>query len=237
MQHGVAKATIFPEANPPTTQLTQIPTHTMSSHSNCNCTLQPHAPYLCTLPSPPPTPPQAREPMLAGLVECLRLTPPRCPPEQPPDLSRRMWSIAKAYWMQAGATTAAAAAQQARLAGALAALKGGQGGVGPTGVKGGPALGSLLVQLQSQGGGSVSKQQLAAAQALVAAGGEDQLRCTAVVSALWGMASIGGPLFFQQELDALCQVRNWLMMNAQECTCTARAWCENFPCFCCALSR
>jgi hypothetical protein len=126
--------------------------------------------------------------------------------------------------MQAGATTAAAAAQQARLAGALAGLKGGlnpgalQGGglnqLNPTtGVKGGPVLGSLLVQLQSQGGGAVSKQQLAAAQALVAAGGEDTLRCTAVVSALWGMAAIGGPLFFQQELDALCQVRGVLCQS------------------------
>jgi hypothetical protein len=67
-------------------------------------------------------------------------------------------------------------------------------------------LGPLLAQLQAKGGGVLSKQQLAAAQALVASRGEDQLRRSAVVSALWGMASLGGALFFKQELDALCQV-------------------------------
>lgn len=150
---------------------------------------------------------QSREPLAAGLVESLRLTPPRSAPHHPTDLSRRLWSIAKAYWMQAGATTAAAAQQQL-LAGALAAqgVRGGQALLGSAGGKGGPALGPLLAQLQAKGGGALTKQQLAAAQALVASRGEDQLRRTAVVSALWGMASIGGPLFFQQEMDALCRV-------------------------------
>ena len=132
--------------------------------------------------------------------------------------------------MQPGPTAAAAAAQQllaaggpgggAPLEGGSALLGAATGGVLTQGAgakasqpKGGegpgqPAvLGSLLVQLQSRGDGVVSKAQLAAAQALVAARGEDQLRRVAVVSALWGLACIGGPLFFQQELDALCQVR------------------------------
>jgi len=141
-----------------------------------------------------------------GLVEALRLTPPRTAPHQPPDLSRRLWSIAKAYWMQAGATTAAAAQQQL-LSGGLAAGQGPQWQqlLGAAGAKGGPALGALLAQLQSSGG-AVSKQQLAAAQALIQARSEDQLRRTAVVSALWGMSAIGGALFFQQDMEALCQV-------------------------------
>lgn len=142
---------------------------------------------------------------MTGLVEALRLTPPRCPPHQPPDLTRRLWSIAKAYWMQPGAVTAAAA-QQALLAGALAGQgRHGQQMLGLAGARGGSALGPLLAQLQARGG-AVSKQQLAAAQALVSVKGEDQLRRTAVVSALWGLSCIGGALFFQQDMDALCQV-------------------------------
>lgn len=159
---------------------------------------------------------------MAGLVEALRLTPPRSAPQQPPDLSRRMWSIAKAYWMTSGAPTAAAAAQQLlltepRAAAAAGSVSGGQqggglaglGSSGSGGAGGGGAagLGPLLAALQARGGGAqLSRQQLAAAQALVAARGEDQLRRVAVVSALWGLASLGGALFFDQEVEALCQV-------------------------------
>jgi hypothetical protein len=147
-------------------------------------------------------------------MEGLRLTPPRSTQHQPADLSRRLWSIAKAYWMQAGATTAVAAQQQ------LLAAQGVRGSalLGAAEAKGGPALGPLLVQLQAKGGGVLSKHQLAAAQALVASRGEDQLRRSAVVSALWGMASIGGALFFKQEMDALCQV------GVLSC-CTAGTYC------------
>jgi hypothetical protein len=176
-------------------------------------------PLLCR---PLLLPQQSREPLVSGLVEALRLTPPRVAPHQPPDLTRRLWSIARAYWMQAGPTAATAAAQQLLSSPAAAAAGEGHSSGGGDVIQGtaataaaaaagvgskGPKLGPLLAELQSKAaGGVLSKQQLAAAQALVAARGEDSLRRVSVVSALWGLASLGGPLFFTQEVEALCQV-------------------------------
>lgn len=75
----------------------------------------------------------------------------------------------------------------------------------PTDTAAGSGLGSLLAQLQV-GGVTLTRQQLAAAQALIQCRQQDLVRGQAFVSAMWGMSVIGGPLFFQQEMDALCQV-------------------------------
>lgn len=163
---------------------------------------------------------QARDRRVLGLVECLRLTHPRSPPQQPASISKRLWAIAKVYWLRAGA--GGAAAQQelltaTRMAAAAesAPKAGGPGGhvspFEPPGLKaagpGGavPSLGPLLAQLQSSGL-TLTRQQLAAAQALIRSRQEEQLRKEAFVNAIWGMSAIGGPLFFQQEMDAICQV-------------------------------
>lgn len=153
---------------------------------------------------------QARDRVVLGLAECLRLTPPRTAAHQPADLPRRLWSVAKAYWLQAAS---ASAAQQQLLAAtqAAAATAGQQQAVqqlqqllsrSPSG----PRLGALLVQLQA-GGRPLTKQQLAAAQALVQAVACEQQRHAAAVAGLWGLACIGGHMFFSQEMGALCQVR------------------------------
>jgi hypothetical protein len=148
-----------------------------------------------------------------GLVECLRLAAPSAPSHQDPAISQRLWSIAKAYWLQAGA--AATAAQQQLLAAARVAAANGQGsptgsidGGGSAGLQGSsvPSLGPLLAGLQAAGL-KLSRAQLAAAQSLISSRQEDALRQQAWVSALWGLAAIGGPLFFQAEVDALAQVR------------------------------
>lgn len=147
-------------------------------------------------------------------MECLRLTSPRTPAQQDPtnSITKRLWSIAKAYWLQAGAA-ATAAEQQLLAATQLAAtqapcnsgtLQGGQLNGAAAGEV--PSLGPLLVALQAAGL-KLSRQQLAAAQSLIHSRQEDQLRQQAWVHALWGLAAIGGPLFFQQEMEALCQVR------------------------------
>eukprot|EP00878_Enallax_costatus_P012311 GHUV01012859.1.p1 GENE.GHUV01012859.1~~GHUV01012859.1.p1 ORF type:complete len:594 (+),score=212.85 GHUV01012859.1:1627-3408(+) len=167
----------------------------------------------------------ARDRRVLGLVECLRLTPPRSPPQQPASISKRLWSIAKAYWLQAGSS--AAAAQQelltaTRMAAAAAKTAGGPNGVSqPSVLNGGagdsvPSLGPLLAQLQASGL-SLNRQQLAAAQALIRSRQQEQQRQQACVSALWAMSAIGGPLFFQQDMDALCQVR--VCCNRQRRTC------------------
>lgn len=151
--------------------------------------------------------PQARDRRVRGLVECLRLVPPRSAPHQPANLSQRLWSIAKDYWLQAGA--AASAAQQQLLAAAQAAAGGGSGQQGGAGMQLGGAgelvISSLLAQLQLAGV-VLSRQQLAAAQTLVRARQEQQLRRSAFVSGLWGLSVLGGDLFFQQDMEALLQV-------------------------------
>lgn len=78
-----------------------------------------------------------------------------------------------------------------------------------------PSLGPLLAQLQHSGL-TLNKQQLAAAQALIRSRQQDQLRQAAFVCAMWGMSVIGGPLFFQQEMAALCQVREGVMGGGKE---------------------
>uniref|UniRef100_A0A383WBY4 RAP domain-containing protein n=1 Tax=Tetradesmus obliquus TaxID=3088 RepID=A0A383WBY4_TETOB len=158
----------------------------------------------------------ARDRRVLGLVECLRLAAPRAPAHQDPAISQRLWSIAKAYWLQAGA--AATAAQQQLLAAARVAAANGQGW--PAGSSSSssssssaaalngsavPSLGPLLAGLQAAGL-SLSREQLAAAQSLISARQEDALRQQAWVAALWGLAAIGGPLFFTAEVDALAQV-------------------------------
>jgi hypothetical protein len=165
------------------------------------------------------SPLQARDRRVLGLVECLRLAAPRAPPHQEPAITQRLWSIAKAYWLQAGA--AATAAQQQLLAAARGAAADGRGsptdssGSSSSSSSGGsaalngsavPSLGPLLAGLQAAGL-KLSRDQLAAAQSLISARQEDAVRQQAWVSALWGLASIGGPLFFQAEVDALAQVR------------------------------
>lgn len=156
--------------------------------------------------------PQARDRRVLGLLECLRLAAPRAPAHQDPAISQRLWSIAKAYWLQAGA--AATAAQQQLLAAARVAAANGQGS--PDGSSSSssaaalngsavPSLGPLLAGLQAAGL-SLSREQLAAAQSLISARQEDALRQQAWVAALWGLAAIGGPLFFTAEVDALAQV-------------------------------
>jgi hypothetical protein len=156
---------------------------------------------------------QARDGRVLGLVECLRLAAPRAPAHQEPAITQRLWSIAKAYWLQAGA--AATAAQQQLLAAArlAAADRGSPGDTSGSSSSSAalngsavPSLGPLLAGLQAAGL-RLSREQLAAAQSLISARQEDAVRQQAWVSALWGLASIGGPLFFQAEVDALAQVR------------------------------
>eukprot|EP00775_Hariotina_reticulata_P003606 gene3606-3870_t len=105
--------------------------------------------------SPMQTQSLARDRVVVGLVECLRLTPPRTAPHQPPSLSQRLWAIAKAYW---------------------------------------------------SAGLSLNRQQLAAAQTLIQSRQQTQLVQQACAGAVWGLSVIGGPLFFQQEMEALCGV-------------------------------
>jgi hypothetical protein len=151
-----------------------------------------------------PPSPQARDRRVLGLVECLRLAAPRSPPHQDPAITQRLWSIAKAYWLQAGA--AATAAQQQLLAAAREAAASGQAPPGALNGAAVPQLGPLLAGLQAAGL-RLSREQLAAAQSLISARQEDAVRQQAWVAALWGLAAIGGPLFFQAEVDALAQVR------------------------------
>lgn len=157
---------------------------------------------------------QARDRRVLGLVECLRLTPPRSPPQQPASISKRLWDIAKAYWLHAGAAGAAAqqelltASRMAAATGVAAAEADGGAGLSvASGLNGGsvPSLGPLLAQLQSSGL-TLTRQQLAAAQVLIRSRQEEQLRQQAFVNAIWAMSALGGPLFFQQEMDAICQV-------------------------------
>jgi hypothetical protein len=169
-----------------------------------------------------------------GLVECLRLAAPRAPAHQDPAITQRLWSIAKAYWLQAGA--AATAAQQqllaaARVAAADRGSPGDSSGSSSSALNGSavPSLGPLLAGLQAAGM-RLSREQLAAAQSLISARQEDAVRQQAWVSALWGLASIGGHLFFQAEVDALAQVREGVLPGTDrrhslsyKCSCTASA--------------
>eukprot|EP00878_Enallax_costatus_P034837 GHUV01038721.1.p1 GENE.GHUV01038721.1~~GHUV01038721.1.p1 ORF type:complete len:169 (-),score=50.56 GHUV01038721.1:361-867(-) len=108
------------------------------------------------------------------------------------------------------------------MAAAAAKTAGGPNGVSqPSVMNGGagdsvPSLGPLLAQLQASGL-SLNRQQLAAAQALIRSRQQEQQRQQACVSALWAMSAIGGPLFSQQDMDALCQVR--VCCNRQRRTC------------------
>jgi hypothetical protein len=127
-----------------------------------------------------------------------------------------MWSIAKTYWLQTASTPAAQQQLLAAMQVAAAASSSRQ----PQGAqqqlqqqlqqmldsKGAVPLGALLVQMQSNGG-ALTKQQLAAAQALVQASVGEQLRRSTAVSALWGLAAIGGHMFYAGEMEALCKVR------------------------------
>eukprot|EP00879_Flechtneria_rotunda_P018508 GHRR01019420.1.p1 GENE.GHRR01019420.1~~GHRR01019420.1.p1 ORF type:complete len:734 (+),score=290.90 GHRR01019420.1:100-2301(+) len=157
----------------------------------------------------------ARDRRVLGLVECLRLTPPRSAPHQPRSLQQRLWSVAKAYWLQAGAVSTAARQQ---LLAASCAAPGAKlsdphqqqhdqqaAQLDSSSAGDAPALGPLLAALQLAGV-THNKAQPAATRALRTFRQEDQLRQKAFVDALWGMSVIGGPLFFQQEMDALCEV-------------------------------
>lgn len=153
---------------------------------------------------------QARDRVVLGLVECLRLTPPRTSPhELQPGLSQRLWAIAKAYWLQSGA--AATAAQQQLLAAAAAAASSSAvqpdqaGLLNASTLAGAPVMGQLLAQLQSAGL-SLDRQQLAAAQTLMQSRQQTHLVQQGCVGAVWALSVIGGPLFFQQEMEALCGV-------------------------------
>jgi hypothetical protein len=68
---------------------------------------------------------QARDRVVQGLLECLRLTPPRMPEHQPSHVRERLWSAAKSYWAQPGAD--AALAQQQLQAAMARARAGGEG--------------------------------------------------------------------------------------------------------------
>jgi len=147
---------------------------------------------------------QARDRVVLGLVECLRLTPPAHAPHQQPSLSQRLWAIAKAYWLQAGA--AATAAQQQLLA-AAAASSGSQqpgqaGSLSASKLAGAPVMGQLLAQLQSAGL-SLNRQQLAAAQTLMQSRQQTQLVQQGCVGAVWALSVSWRSAVLPQEIGGL----------------------------------
>jgi hypothetical protein len=171
---------------------------------------------------------QARDRVVLGLVECLRLTPPRTSPhELQPGLSQRLWAIAKAYWLQSGA--AATAAQQQLLAAAAAASSSAAqpdqaGLLNGSQLAGAPVMGQLLAQLQSAGL-SLDRQQLAAAQTLMQSRQQTHLVQQGCVGAVWALSVIGGPLFFQQEMEALCGVSGEWVASDEAISCALHESC------------
>jgi hypothetical protein len=111
----------------------------------------------------------------------------------------------------AGSTAAAAAAANSEAHGPTKTVLNGVSAAGPTHAAGaGPSRGGELAGLVARvksGGLQLTKAQVEAARKLLELREADKTRRGAFVAALWGLSVIGGSWLFEEETEALLQVR------------------------------
>lgn len=148
-----------------------------------------------------------------GLVECLRLTPPRLTPEHDASISMVMWQAAKQYWQnESGGSTGAAAppsngAQRSDSPDHSASASGSESNsvdheAAAAAAQPPTAAGaSLTLPADSypSNGFHASKEQ-ARFQT------RQQIKQEAFTSALWSLAFLGGPALFAGEVEALLRI-------------------------------